>query len=135
MPRSTFTIGLGSEFVGTQYDCYAHIYPNRAGEIATLRETYSIQVNSAYRSPRANKFVAHSKAITTSWHMFGRAIDIEVLPETAISYKKLWKSVRCPELLESGDGILLKCDVNDNVTGLSQYFDTRGDLKDFDLSR
>lgn len=129
VPRSTFTLGLDGEFVGKALDCYAHIYPERAGEVLALGETNTIRINSGYRSPRANLFIAKSKAIKTSWHMFGKAVDIEVLPETALNYQNLWGDVGCPKLLESAGGILLRCDENENITGLLQYVDAQGNLR------
>ena len=124
--RSRFTQGLDGEFVGSPMDCYAHIYPIRAEEVKTLRATYNISVNSGYRSPRANKFVAKSKAIRTSWHMFGRAIDIEVLPETAINYQGLWNSVGNPKILESKSGYLLKRDSSGALIIGSETKDVNG---------
>lgn len=106
--RGVFTVG--KDGLGTPLDCYAHIFPReRYDEVVNLRKTYTIQVNSGYRSPRANKYVAGSKSLK-SWHLFGRAIDIEVLPETPLNYYSLWSKVQNPKLLENSSGFLVKRD-------------------------
>lgn len=111
--RNRFDIGLDG--LGTPYDCYAHIFPKeRYDEVVLLREIFTIRINSGYRSPRANKFVAGSNTLR-SWHMFGRAIDIEVLPETPLTYYSLWTKTKNPKLLENSQGYLVKRDSSGNL--------------------
>jgi len=126
VPRGRFVAGLNSEFAKNPLDCFAHILSQRAGEVAALRENRTIRVNSAYRSPRKNKSV---KGAPLSWHIFGNAIDIEILPETALNYQVLWDDVDCPELLESNGRVLMGCDASGVITGLPQYVDKNGNLK------
>lgn len=115
VPRSTFTLGLGGGFVDASdvRDCYAHIFPHqRAAEFQRIQGllNFGITVSGGYRSPRKN--LATRGASATSWHMFGKAIDIEPSPENAVNYQILWNTANFPKILErrSKPQIILKQD-------------------------
>ena len=105
--RSRFTPGTHPEYAQNPLDCYAYIYPSRATEAEGLKTQFVIRVNSGYRSPRKNMVV---RGAVESRHMFGDAVDIEVLPETPSNYHSLWQSAANPKMLEISHTIILKRD-------------------------
>ncbi len=110
--RSRFTVGVGIDPEMVKYkDCFAHIYPSRAQEARDLVAKFSgVKVTSGYRSPRRNWDIYKdrdptAKAVKTSWHMFGRAVDLDFLPHSAKNWEDLWKAAGKPKILEANQGV------------------------------
>jgi len=125
--RSLFTLGLDGQFVDKDgvVDCYAHIYPSRAGEALRLQEITQphLYVTSGYRSPRHNAQI--SGAAPGSTHMFGKGADVafanvQITPQRMLD---LWNVATCPKILErNGTPIwLLVCDSNGDMK--QEYLD------------
>ena len=131
VPRSSFTVGVGMDPEMVKYkDCLAYIYPSRAQDAKDLVAKFDgVKITGGYRSPRRNWDIykdrdPDARAVKTSWHMFGNAVDLDFLPHEAANWKKLWdwEGTTIPKILEAPGGVpMIKKDSNGLLTIFKPY--------------
>jgi hypothetical protein len=123
--REAFQIGVSPDpdnpKMVSYKDCFAHILPSRAQEAKELKAEFpGVDITSGYRSPRRNwDLYKHKKEIPqaawSSWHIFGRAIDLDYLPHSAENWEDLWGATVSPKILEANGAIpMLYVKTNDS---------------------